>query len=224
MSTRERPILFSDAMVRAILDGRKTQTRRMVKPQPSWISEAWHWVCKKLDAGYCHTRAEALMRLMLPHCPYGQPGHRLWVREAHALMLHADGERVHYRADGDNPVDWRGNPLRWTPSIHMPRWASRILLEITGVRVERLQQITKKDALAEGVTQRGAHYSMDWSGVGKPTGIRNVDGTRALATEAYLGNDNAIGAFATYWENLSGPNSWNANPWVWVVEFKRVKS
>lgn len=140
---KERPILFSAPMVRALLDGRKTQTRRVVKPQPTATREEAIRTYGKggtfiLEAGFFGVR-----------CPYGQLGDRLWVRETWGACA---GSPV-YRAD-DNATCPDGG--RWKPSIHMPRWASRITLEVTGVRVERLQDISEEDAIAEGVPeQRG---------------------------------------------------------------------
>lgn len=108
----------------------------------------------------------------------------------------------------------------------MPRYASRIDLMIKDIRVERLHDISQKDAIAEGVTKRGNLYCIDWSPVGKPTGIKCHDGSDHMATESYIANDNARGAFATYWEKLNGttgPKSWDANPWVWVIDFERIR-
>lgn len=173
---KERPILFSGPMVRAILEGRKTQTRRVVKPQPAHIAG----IGTVLNIDTITGKA----------CPYGKPGDRLWVRETwDGVRLDGGGALVSYRADGDKPVTDDG---RWHPSIHMPRWASRITLEVVSVRVERLQEISEEDAMAEGV---------------------------ALA-ENYRG---PVAHFASLWEQINGLGSWNANPWVWVVEFRRVQ-
>ncbi|MEQ1751860.1 MAG: hypothetical protein ABL974_20730, partial [Prosthecobacter sp.] len=156
---KECPILFSGPMVRAILDGRKTQTRRIVKPQPSYLVES-----------KCSTYATSLVDRhgdLYPGlaafgvyseeeawpCPYGQPGDRLWVRETHRYdgldpniaKQMRDPKTVQHRSDADDEF------VKWLPSIHMPRWASRITLEIVSVRVERLQDITEADAIAEGI-------------------------------------------------------------------------
>ena len=170
----ERPILFSAPMVRAILAGTKTQTRRVVKLKPDYM--------------------ETFLRLpnKVACCPYGQPGGRLWVRETFEDCESALHSCVLYRADGGTPG------TKWTPSIHMPRWASRITLEITGMRVERLQDISEADAMAEGV-----HYS--------------------LLEKIQAGQDRwARHAYKKLWESIHGPGSWDLNPWVWVVEFKGV--
>jgi len=183
----ERPILFSAPMVRAILAGTKTQTRRVVKP----AHKAW------MDQPVTHQLGEWDKRPL----PYGKPGDRLWVREtwqavsgndrARHIMTHPRPDRgwLEYAATprADEPA------YKWRPSIHMPRWASRIMLEVTGVRVERLQDISEADAMAEGVT------------AGKYTGL-----DRAYAR-----------AYSDLWEQINGPGSWDANPWVWVIEFKR---
>lgn len=221
----DRPILFSGAMVRALLAGTKTQTRRVVKPQPRRVDggvpfgDAPQWA-----------RAEPGTAMM--HCPYGKRGEKLWVKETWRIgawdenegafaIDYCDGPDKTWRKTPETPEgedlfnrlwyqstdelwakgvkpDPEGNyhwqpgesPLRWRPSIHMPRWASRITLEITGVRVERLQDISEADAQAEG---------------------------------AYT--DPACPAYDTYrdvWEQINGPGSWAANPWVWVVEFRRL--
>ncbi len=220
---KERPILFSGPMVRALLAGTKTQTRRVVKPQPQPNGGVglqplepyctsrgdWNWVL----AATGHGTGDPFP------CPYGQPGDRLWVRETWAYGIHAlaakrdeNGPFV-YAADGTT----QGRLCdRWRPSIHMPRWASRITLELTGVRVERLQDMEGQapypgdsDALAEGVNRidhgRGDyHFS-------------------AFRAEPHPKNWNdPADAFRELWESINGPDSWAANPWVWVVELKPV--
>ncbi|EPV2319284.1 hypothetical protein ACV247_003300 [Pseudomonas aeruginosa] len=204
---RERPILFNDQMVRAILEGRKTVTRRVVKPQPDFLGSMVdpNTPFKTLDAGL-HARIT---------CPYGEPCDRLWVREAWAADAQVDaiaprdlsqGEPIWYPADFS--VRQTGCSMiskgRCRPSIHMPRWASRVLLEITAVRVERLQDISEEQALAEGVH-------------GEP-----CDHARQACSDIGCWGDTAKGAFGFLWEQLNGAGAWQANPWVWVVEFKRV--
>lgn len=213
---KERPILFSAPMVRAILEVRKTVTRREVKKRAA------------LD---CLAAGFEPAFLALPGnadlCPYGKPGDRLWVRETFAF---ADKSGSHDAAPDDH---WR--PARpgmepeiyrcwyrasdghtadgfWKPSIHMPRWASRILLEITDVRVERLQDISGAQAIAEGIV--GVAFRPD-DGWPICTGymVGPDDGKTSLETTAAK-------AFAGLWDSVGG--DWNANPWVWVVEFKRV--
>lgn len=178
---KERPILFSGEMVRAILDGRKTQTRRVVKFD--WCGSANGLLHQaSFDPAY--------------KCPYGKVGDRLWVRETWAKLLSG---RIWYRADGHSINDGG-----WRPSIHMPRWASRITLEITGVWVERLQAIGQNDAFREGVRRAADGRWFNYAPDG-PT------------------HNSARGSFISLWESINGPGSWDANPWVWVIEFKRIQ-
>ncbi|RMI00496.1 hypothetical protein [Stutzerimonas nitrititolerans] len=213
---KERPILFNGAMVRAILEGRKTVTRRAIKPAPQMVTdssiEPWSG------------DPAVLMRLLEKSgkcCPFGQPGDRLWVRETWQGPLLSDDEmradpgwwkdmsryqnpaHCAYRASGDSCefVDPDGDmQCRWKPSIHMPRWASRIQLEITDVRVERLQAITYEQAAAEGIHRD--HRMWFATDEGGPAFI------------------NPEAAFAQLWRQTGG--DFDSNPWVWVVEFKRV--
>ncbi|HHX2344662.1 hypothetical protein ISE46_21315 [Pseudomonas aeruginosa] len=203
---RERPILFNDQMVRAILEGRKTVTRRVVKDTGFYAIDA---------AIHGNDVALREREALSTRCPFGQPGDRLWVREAWQGPLISDEEQAAnqswwkdmtkfqdqahcaYRASGDNNeyVDPDGYfHCKWKPSIHMPRWASRILLEITAVRVERLHDITPNQCIAEGA----------WREKDKELGR----------------GQEAIAAFADLWRSTGG--DWDANPWVWVIEFKRV--
>lgn len=198
---KERPILFNGRMVRALLAGTKTQTRRLVKPQPSIL--AGDLLCWKDDALTDDQMAE--------RSPYGKPGDRLWVRETFAKIAGQTQAWIEtdYRATythGDRLGDSLGIKKRWTPAIHMPRAASRITLEVTGVRVERLQAISEADAIAEGCTQNHNGYFLG--------GPHEVSGLKQMAT--------ARQAYCDLWEHINGPGSWSANPWVWVVEFKRV--
>lgn len=192
---RDRPILFSGEMVRAILDGRKTQTRRAVKPQPDFVAGN-----EKIVARFTPDDCRLGRLGKAIQCPHGQPGDRLWVRETFADEgCRMRREDCYYRADGE--CDLQGG--RWTPSIHMPRWASRITLEITGVRVERLQDISEEDAIAEG-----------------PPGLKFP----APPGSFWVTDDGRRKAFRSLWESINGPESWKQNPWVWVIEFKRLES
>lgn len=209
---KERPILFNAPMVRALLDGSKTQTRRVAKP------------VKHPDLGNLYDPGALVLEREPQHvieraCPYGQPGDRLWVRETCAAWESTDGEDfVHYFADGTYHAiedteqaadDWlvmntyRGKRGATVPGIHMPRWASRILLEIVAVHVERLGAIGEADARAEGVTIEERHMNGYCAGEFLPPSIR---------------------AFRELWEGINGAGSWDANPWVWVVKFKRVRA
>ena len=234
----DRPILFSAPMVRAILDWQKTQTRRVMKPQPPKPEEFFG-----SDFGLSRSIADGLKMYSLNdhprlpkhptdwdlvgsvgvardagrpqryRCPYGQPSDRLWVRETWGMNHYQfeqgpipkarpadfdepDSNYLVYRAtEDDTEVQ---NELRWWPSIHMPRWASRILLEITEIRVERLNDCSEADALAEG----SQHPS-----------LVPIVGAGWSSRDMY----------ARLWEQINGAGSWASNPWVWVVEFKRVQ-
>jgi hypothetical protein len=179
---KERPILFSGPMVRAILEGRKTQTRRVIKPVQPRADGRW-------PAG----------RNPIDDCPYGASGDRLWVRETWG---HCDGGTCYRASEADSVLPDDG---RWRPSIHMPRWASRIALEVTDVRVEPLNSVSEEDAKSEGVTIPS--YDRDL----KPV---EVDGFVSGAARI---------AFKELWANINGLDSWDANPWVWVISFKRVE-
>jgi hypothetical protein len=195
---RERPVLFSAPMVRAILEGRKTQTRRLVNPQPapnSPFDGGTTWMYRP-DKGR-HVPVGTVGHLTVAEktglrCPYGVPGDVLWVKETFKAFTQ---QRVEYRADYPSLESTTG----WTPSIFMPRWASRLTLEVTEVRVERLQEISEEDARAEGVTsERGA------------VGQSVRPGPRE--------------AFAALWDSINGERCpWASNPWVWVVGFRRLE-
>jgi hypothetical protein len=196
---KERPILFSGPMVPALLDGTKTQTRRVVKAKHLPFVE--NLLGAFLD-GRWNQRP----------LPYGQPGDRLWVRETHRKVIGQTGAWIEtdYRATythGDRLGDVVGKPAKWTPAIHMPRDASRILLEVTELRVQRLQEISEDDAIAEGVERAGERFKgyLPLVHDGKVHDL-------ALAKSSY----------SQLWESINGPGSWAANPWVWVIEFKRV--
>ena len=206
---KERPILFNAPMVRALLAGTKTHTRRALKPQPSeFVGGPGVTLRDGSPAPLI-----ALDDSVEPYgreiaCPYGKPGDRLWVRET----WHDASSSLHscalYRADGID-LHWD----KWAPSIHMPRWASRITLEITSVRVERLQDISEVDAAAEGLTfSAKARRSDGCMGIYE---LHMPDGKLHF-------NDNARDLFRTLWEQINGPDSWAANPWVWAIEFRRV--
>lgn len=207
---RERPILFSAPMVRALLAGTKTQTRRALNPRP----QPWGQHGGLQLPGYCAS-TDAAFRHGAPifKSRFGKPGDRLWVRETFAKI---DGQtqpwiETDYRATythGDRLGDSLGIKKRWTPAIHMPRSASRITLEVTAVRVERLQEISEADAIAEGVNRF--------------PGCRQDDDAAAFNRIGPVDNDSfPIARYAVLWESINGPGSWEANPWVWVVEFQR---
>ncbi|MHA6161021.1 hypothetical protein ACX3X6_08965 [Pseudomonas sichuanensis] len=224
---KERPILFNGPMVRALLDGRKTVTRRPIKPSMRGFDVSFE-LHQQDDGSWrpMHTFDESCMDDQgTEHpiiCPYGQIGDRLWVRETwhcdhfevqrgpylkpadlDIAEAREDGTLV-YAADGLTPYEAE-QPV-WKPSIHMPRWASRILLEITNVRVERLQDISKQQALAEGVRLYTDHAECgDWY---------HVEGIETYSSDPRK-------SFELLWESTGG--DWAGNPWVWVVEFKRIE-
>lgn len=247
-AVREWPILFSGEMVRAILDGRKTQTRRVVRPQPwagplpggkyeasgPWVGHDGIW---RFMRGVVSRREDDIGR-----CPYGQPGDWLWVRETwgwrgsiYSVGADHKDQIIEYRADRERryisrPISRRGRDglprhrtrrpgeseqeyrhylhrfwSAWRPSIHMPRWASRITLEITDVRVERLQDITEADIIAEGCTV---------DAVARWTGVPWSD----MPTLHH--------AFRVGWDRLNARRGfgWDANPWVWAITFRRLEA
>lgn len=248
---KERPMLMSGPMVRAILAGTKTQTRRIAPIRDLNIIKhpgdmvTWSVSFLKAVKGVLSSHSggkfndlQASSIIASQFNPYGQPGDRLWVRETFAIehsvepdqpLPHSDGRPIkrrpdddhegahplwmqaHYRATDpapelvyeDGPAGGREDEIgvRWTPSIHMPRWASRITLEITGVRVERLQDISADDAKAEGCALECISPTGDDSG----SAIHGPGGFRAL------------------WSSINGAESWGQNPWVWVIQFQRTE-
>lgn len=186
---KETGLMFKAPLVRAILEGRKTQTRRIAKP------------VRHPDLGNVYSPGALVLEHEPQHvinraCPYGQPGDRIYVRET--FSQHPEWGQLAFRADGEEFEDadgWLWEP-KWMPSIHMPKELARIWLEITGVRVERLQDISEADALAEG-----ARFE-----------LASIDSVRIGATASFLSG------FRNIWESTGG--DWDANPWVWVVDFK----
>ena len=208
---KESPIPFKGDMVRAVLSGQKTQTRRPMKPIPVY-PDAFDGLRREIHDGQVHFWASgAELPAHKFRCPYGQPDDRLWVKETHAR--HPQFAEVAYRADGEEFEDADGftwHP-KWTPSIFMPRALCRIILEITDIRVERVQDITNDEAIAEGAYE-----------------VRKVGDDIAHATWTMDGldwrYDTPREAFAATWDSLYAARGlgWDVNPWVWVVTFKRV--
>ena len=186
---KETGLMFKAPLVRAILEGRKTQTRRVAKP------------VKHPDLGNLYTPGALAMGREPQHvidraCPMGQPGDRIYVRET--FSRHPEWGQLAFRADGEEFEDadgWLWEP-KWIPSIHMPKDLARIWLEITGVRLERIQDISEADALAEG-----ARFE-----------LASIDSVRIGATASFLSG------FRNIWESTGG--DWDANPWVWAIDFK----
>ncbi|WP_237707544.1 hypothetical protein [Desulfocurvibacter africanus] len=225
-------------------------TRRVIKPQPIMegvksFGESWAW--SEIDKGGFSGVTEQQMRAeygLSQSCPYGQPGDRLWVRETHCIhnahgqhrddgkrwgpwgglptTVSPDGTQIAYYREGFDRCD----PSRWRPSIHMPRWACRIVLEVVSVRVERLQSISEEDAIAEGA--RWKDFGRDSHGL--PLAGWSMEHPHPERPEQCLSS--ARMAFASFINKLHGGPNWNlkpsslwdSNPWVWVVEFKRVQA
>jgi hypothetical protein len=218
-------------MVRAILAGTKTQTRRVVKAEfmhdvGGSQDAKWYWRGQKAA---CWDSYETLTELVANHCPYGQPSEHLWVRETWMPDAPHDGtwastqfygckrsplsdipERFQKAWHCIHRASWEGpSMVGWKPSIHMPRWASRISLEVTGVRVERLQDISEADAETEGI-----EHDQDIS-------RGNIIGWRDYLNRGGKCGT-AKGSFHSLWSSINGPSSWDANPWVWVLEFRQI--
>jgi hypothetical protein len=196
---KERPILFNGDMVRAILEGRKTQTRRPIKPQPEMIPD--------VDADYTGRCVQVGWDYDLPpvsKCPFGQPGDRLWVRET---WLKADDIKYYYKANATVASEGvrEAYGYKWRPSIHMPREASRITLEIDEIRAERVNDITEDDAMAEGIAFDEIEKRY------KPFSL--------------LSTQNARTGFKVIWDFIYSAQGLGSetNPWVWVVKFHRVE-
>ncbi|ENI5448028.1 hypothetical protein ABZG18_004903 [Citrobacter freundii] len=198
----ERGMIFNSEMVRAILDGRKTQTRRIIK-----LSHE-RGMLNPVIKGRNGEITSVSCRLAPLLCPFGQPEDRIWVRETWAEAGASAPDLKLYRANYPDhvPSHYENVPpvdeIRWKPSIHMPRWASRILLGITDVRVERLNAISQADAIAEGAPP--SHPSID------------------CVSQEYGFPDFSRSWFGQTWQHIYGEESWQANPWVWVIEFKHI--
>ena len=193
---KERPIIFAPEFVRAILDGRNTMTRRVVKPQPDHVQRNHGVMVNWPKDGFVgHFDDEEKIKLLT--CPFGQPGDRLWVRETWAMAIPgmpADrGHITRYRADGEQDT------TRWRSPVHMPRWASRLTLELTEVRVEKLCAIQTYELYAEGFPCEPC-------------------------TETVAPADNSLHRLKEHWDSLNATRGygWDTNPWVWVLTFRRM--
>lgn len=231
---KERPILFKAEMVNAILDGSKTQTRRIVKPQPDLVANG-------IVARFTPDDQKLGRLGEIVNCPFGKVGDQLWVRET---FCSSDRNVAGYKADalcGAFGYDGDGNKIfvkhgyildhsckqtyqnnfeegwntfglghfggKWKPSIFMPKWLSRIQLEITNIRIERLNDISEEDAIAEGI-ERGNKW---------------LNGSRNYYNDNdHHGWQRPVDSYRSLWESINGKGSWAANPWVWIVEFKKI--
>ncbi|KKN83561.1 hypothetical protein LCGC14_0298000 [marine sediment metagenome] len=251
---KERGIPFSGEMVRAIPDGRKTQTRRIIKPQPDYSRLKPYVIlkahrCPELGPVHLGRRQWGLyvepynardVPYVAYNCPYGVPGDRLWVREAFAYVrenklgphrqpcpshLYRRTALPQWPEPHDRRIIWKadgaflfrdGTDVKWKPSIHMPRWGSRILLEITDIRVERVQEIGIYDVAAEGVDCTGLIEGFEIEADGR------ADGNEYDAPDDFV--QIAKEKFATLWDSLNAKRGygWDANPWVWVIAFKQI--
>ncbi len=222
-NSKERGMIFNEPMVRAILSGQKTQTRRIMKVQPEHSNLGLRRIIDSKNSAdngkyfWSQSDATGLKSRSKPfNCPFGEIGDRIWVRETWQGPLvdfersddllrnpekYEKPENCVYEADGVPAPEFydADDNLRccWRPSIHMPRWASRILLEITNVRVERLNDISEEDAKAEGVSPPARTIT-------PPEAVYRV-------------------GFGELWRSIYGDENWEKNPWVWVIEFKRVQ-
>ncbi|ENU55570.1 hypothetical protein [Acinetobacter baumannii] len=204
-----RPILFNSEMVRAILSGNKTQTRRVIKPQPTLSqSSGFNW--KGHSYGINSTYKGTIKNFVDSNqvCPFGKVGDQLFVQETYGTKIRSLGGTPHesfvYKADNPNEIAYydckgKGYPVRWKPSSRMPRKASRILLEIVDIRVERLHEISDVDAKAEG-----------------------FDKPKTDSTMQSNNSHNPVLNFQKHWEAIKGKESWNENPWVWCISFRRI--
>lgn len=216
---KERPILFSAPEVRAILEGRKTQTRRIVKPmsakQARWLTPEVLAKVKRVEVGNWDCGFGVSLEHFISF-PFGAPGDRLWVREP--FVYRHKHDRFYYRADHPkfDPYAHDG----WKSAVAMPRQASRITLEVTDVRVERLQDISEADARAEGARPADASVMFEGCGHWHDTvdDARNCPGSKRRRDL----ENTARGAFVLLWNKLNNSASWPANPWVWVINFKRI--
>lgn len=214
-----KPIPFSPPMVRALLEGRKTQTRRVLKPQPQWLSGDWYWRSPRYDNGagcdYFHTpNVSGIMSAWVEAMPYA-PGDLLWVREEHRAETVQEGRRVDLSFDADGAIihcAWPERCVLPTPEarrapMHLPREASRLTLRVTEVRVQRLQEISAADAQAEG-----AAPECDHCGRLEPCGCE-------------LPNPSHGRGFMRLWDSLNAQRGfgWDANPWVAAYSFELIK-
>lgn len=203
----ERPILFSTPMVQAIHDGRKTQTRRANKLHDLTIDEGSGYVF--YSKGRLQFDIHRWKEQIIDYCPYGDIGDILWVRESFRIINHLGTGSPYWYKAGACSMDLQDSDIKWKPSIHMPKEAARIWLTIKSVRVERAQDISEADAIEEGIES-------------DPIG----DGVykNYMFPEGQFRYLSAPDSFKSLWRSINGAESWNANPWVWVIEFERTSA
>jgi len=229
MTPKERPIIFSAEMVRAILEGRKTQTRRPIKPQPPNIKGQQVWPNK--DGGWSYWINGSVWQDI--KCPFYKRGDVLWVKETWKPFRDKKGFLgIRYKGGAKRltghprGVEFYPDDHRWKSPIYMPHWASRITLEITDIRIERVQDITEKDAIAEGAFEINDNLKQDAARealAANKTTVGPIDYFRELWDSIYIKmkhQESDMGKF-------SADNTmylWDQNPWVWVIKFKKLKN
>lgn len=227
---KERGILFNALMIRAIQDDRKSQTRRVatIQPKPEYATEGWYadrynntrnwnlW-------GKRGTKSANVCGPDMGKCPYGEPGDRLWIREAFARPMQRAGSsdpEYLYRADLA-PGETYGGVSKWTPGIHMPRTASRMVLEVLDVRLHPIATMSEEDAIAEGLAKLSKDDGQTWK-----YGIPDQEGTpgEGVTSWQYWHQSPRV-AFHRLWDEINGArgHAWTTNPWVWAITFKRVE-
>lgn len=245
---KERPIILNTDMVRATLQGRKTQTRRPVK-----LTDTGAWICHAAKAVCVPTsdRGSLDYQIMVAENPFGNPGDRLWVRETWGIQGNGGMSQTEFFKEFPDLIDKYGvgiisykedspHCLRWWPSIHMPRWACRLVLEVINVRVEKLQEITEIDAFMEGVAPLFSYQDIHnpryraeldlkpmpyrnylWHG-----NFRNGEGNKKsdLWDYQFSSYNNARDSFSSLWELIYGAGAWAKNPWVWVIDYRVIES
>lgn len=230
---KSTPILFKLPMVQAIREGRKTQTRRIIDPQPipdrHFPYGRLEWNPRNLHYTECNVAWRPLSNafedyIQNGHCPYGKPGDWMWGKETWRTVDSLDhvkpsnirpGAPIEYAAGGNNVPGFEGQPLtgmgKWRPSIFMPKWMSRIILEVVSIRAQRLQDITEEDSIAEGCSPETRAEGTLFRG-----SIHPVKGTHKVFPCAKA-------AYRDIWESINGPGSWERNDYVFAVKFKEVK-
>ena len=231
---KERPIICTAESVRGILDNLKRQTRRVIKPQPVRVSGDWDdgaeagdhviyrgWPTKLVESNGRNKAAAGILTPLARTCLYGKPGDRLWVRETWGVGAHWDSTKPRDLPQDGPDVEYKAGPTfylahvdQWRSPYHMPRWACRLILEVTGVRVERVQDISDDDCEAEGIfNASGLH-------------LAHCSRTHFHPDhDCQCGDNSPQDEFAKLWDSINGKRdgcSWEANPWVWVVTFRKV--